>query len=171
MSIKDRLQKLKAQTVERPHRLEADVAARYTFAKKYCKNKKVLDIGCGFGLGTSIVGEVATNILGIDYSVEAIKNAKKNKLKNVDFKTLDALKLSKITKKFDVILSFEIIEHLTFSQAQTFIRDMHKLLNKNGILLLTTPNGLLTKFFLGRPHNPYHIKEYKPGELESMLSF
>jgi len=170
MSIKDKLQKLKAQTVERPHRLEADVASRYNFAKKYCRDKKVLDVGCGFGLGTNIVGEVSRYVLGIDYSNEAIKNARKNKLKNVEFKTLDATKLAKIRERFDVILSFEIIEHLTPAQAQVFVRDMYSLLNKNGTLLLTTPNGLLTEFFFGSPHNPYHIKEYKPEELKDMLS-
>lgn len=170
MSIKDKLEKLRAETMERPYRLEADVEARYNLARKYCKNKKVLDIGCGFGLGTNIVANVSKYVLGIDYSETAIQNAKKTKLRNVEFKILDATKLSKLKNKFDVILSFEIIEHLTFDKAQVFIGDMYNLLNKDGILLLTTPNGLLTNFFLGRPHNPYHIKEYKPEELSKMLS-
>lgn len=174
MSISQRLNQIFASTIERPTILEADAAARYSFAKKYCKNKTVLDLGCGVGIGTAFIAENgAKKVLGVDYSESAIKIAgasqqfKKNK--NISFMVGNGLELEKIHKKFDVIIAFEIVEHLPVNLVDEFLKQLHRKLNPNGVLLLSTPNELHTKYFLGKPHNPFHIKEYKLEEITQYI--
>lgn len=174
MKFKYKLNKIVSSTIERPTILEADALVRYNFAKKFCKQKKVLDIGCGVGVGSAYIASHGSNeILGIDYSKSAIRNAKDNpnfkKLDNLKFSVNNALSLNLIKRKFDVILAFEIIEHLPVSQAHLFLKQIHARLNKGGILILSTPNELHTVYFLGKPYNPFHIKEYRAEEITHLL--
>jgi 2-polyprenyl-3-methyl-5-hydroxy-6-metoxy-1,4-benzoquinol methylase len=158
-------------TAERPWYLDADVLARYRFASFYCRGKEILDIGTGLGLGAHyLAGKGAKKVLGLDYSLSTIKLiSSKNKSKNVSFLHLDSRRLNKIKNKFDVVVAFEILEHLPLNDVQEFIESISKILKKSGILLLSTPNGLQTKYILGKPYNPYHIKEYKGTEIYKFL--
>ena len=49
----------------------------YKFANDFCKNKKVLDAGCGEGYGSWFLSEDANEVIGIDVSCEAIQHAQK----------------------------------------------------------------------------------------------
>lgn len=168
--FKKKLRLTGSNTIERPHVLEADVIARYTYAQKFCKNKSVLDIGTGFGMGAEfLANHEAKNVMGIDYDEAAILQASQLSSKNLTFKTMNALELEKMKEKFDIILAFEIIEHLPLNRVNDFIKILSQHLNDSGILLITTPNGKFTKFFWGKPYNPYHIKEYTQEELMTFV--
>jgi len=158
-------------TAERPIALEDDALARYAFAVPYCKGKKVLDIGTGLGFGAGYIAfSGASCVLGIDYDKDAINYASSNnKSSKVQYKCLNALKLRNIGEKFDVILAFEIIEHLPLGRVKYFIESLHDILESKGILLITTPNGLRKKLIFGELYNPYHVKEYTGFELKKIL--
>lgn len=162
----------KAQTAERPIALQTDALARYSFARKYCKGKTILDVGTGFGMGANLIAKSgATSVLGVDYSKDAIKQASSNNtLKNLRFRSLNAFELNKIDEQFDVVLAFEIIEHLPVTQVAEFITLLYERVKPGGLLLLTTPNGRKSRFLLGRLYNPYHVKEYRDDELNALLS-
>ena len=74
----------------------------------------ILDIGCGGGLLSEPMSRMGANVTGIDASYKNIKiaklHSKKNKLK-INYLCSSPEKL-KITKKFDVILNMEIVEHV-----------------------------------------------------------
>ena len=116
------------------------------------KGKRVLDVGCGTGnFAREIAKKDAKYVLGIDYADEAIKIAKKtNKRKNLKFKKLDVIKLD---EKFDIIVSIGTIEHM--DNPIKIIKKLKSCLNKNGKIILTTPNWtnprgyvLMTLYFL-----------------------
>ncbi len=158
------------KTAERPQEFVADAQARYFFAKIYCRGKSVLDVGCGLGYGARYLRDNgAKNVLGIDYSKESIEIAQSLKRGGLDFKVHDALRLGTFKRKFDVVCAFEILEHLPVQGAQSFIDSIYDILNRNGILLLSTPNGLKTELFFGRPYNAYHVKEYGGYEVSRLL--
>lgn len=158
-------------TAERPTMLAADALARYYFAKKHCVGKSVLDLGTGFGLGANyLANHGAKEVVGVDYNKEVIREASRLKHKNVSFKALDVLEIDSLQRKFDVVLAFEIIEHLPVSHVGEFVAAMAGCLSPGGILLLTTPNKKNSRSFLGRPYNPYHVKEYTPKELKIIFS-
>ena len=94
--------------VERQH------LSRYQFALQYVDGKKVLDAGCGTGYGVDIIASKASEAIGVDMSEEAVNYARQNcKRENVKFCVGDATHLDFLKdKEFDVVLSFEAIEHV-----------------------------------------------------------
>lgn len=84
---------------------------RYLYAMKFCEGKKVLDVGCGCGLGTYMYSLVAKEVTGIDYKDEAFAYAKRYPhgcdasfvLKDVEKDLLPAA---------EVVVALEVIEHL-----------------------------------------------------------
>lgn len=170
-SFINRISNISIFSAERPTSLEADALARYYFARKYCRGRKILDIGTGLGLGARYLSENgALEVLGIDNSIKTIRfNKTYNDSKTVRFKHLDAVDIWKIKEKYDVVIAFEVIEHLPVERVGKFVMSLPKVLKKNGILLLSTPNGSKTDFLFGRPYNPYHVKEYTEGEIERLL--
>jgi 2-polyprenyl-3-methyl-5-hydroxy-6-metoxy-1,4-benzoquinol methylase len=99
------------------------------------ENHEILEIGSGLGYLTYSLKQAGFNITGIDISNEAVSNASK-KYGNY-YKVLDVLKNSE-DKKYDVIIATELIEHL--KDINLFFDSIYKILNKNGKIIITTPN-------------------------------
>jgi 2-polyprenyl-6-hydroxyphenyl methylase/3-demethylubiquinone-9 3-methyltransferase len=105
----------------------------------------ILDIGCGGGLLSEPMSKMGANVTGIDASDKNIKIAKlhsKNKLK-IKYLCSSPEKL-KITKKFDVILNMEIVEHV--EDIDFFLKSCSKLLKKNGLMFVATINKTLKSY-------------------------
>ena len=107
---------------------------------------KILDIGCGGGLLSEPMSRMGANVTGIDASDKNIKiaklHSKKNKLK-INYLCSSPEKL-KITKKFDVILNMEIVEHV--ENIDFFLKSCSKLLKKNGLMFVATINKTLKSY-------------------------
>ena len=107
---------------------------------------KILDIGCGGGLLSEPMSRMGANVTGIDASDKNIKiaklHSKKNKLK-INYYCSSPEKL-KITKKFDVILNMEIVEHV--EDIDFFLKSCSKLLKKNGLMFVATINKTLKSY-------------------------
>jgi SAM-dependent methyltransferase len=103
------------------------------------KNKKVLEIGCSSGELAEIYCQHSKSYIGIDISDRAIDEAKKKKLFNADFKCLDCHDLPFDNGRFDCIIVNSILHHLNLELA---LREMHRVLNIQGILILREPLGI-----------------------------
>ncbi|HEY9169190.1 MAG TPA: class I SAM-dependent methyltransferase [Lutibacter sp.] len=104
--------------------------------KKEFKDPTVLDLGCGEGRLTAFIGEFGF-VEGIELSQNAVERA--NKLyPHVNYLQGDVLTHNFGEKKFDVVISQEVIEHI--EEIEQYIDVCHKVLNKGGYLILTTPN-------------------------------
>ena len=106
----------------------------------------ILDIGCGGGLLSEPMSRMGASVTGIDASDKNIKiaklHSKKNKLK-INYLRSSPEKL-KITKKFDVILNMEIVEHV--EDIDFFLKSCSKLLKKNGLMFVATINKTLKSY-------------------------
>jgi GT2 family glycosyltransferase/2-polyprenyl-3-methyl-5-hydroxy-6-metoxy-1,4-benzoquinol methylase len=142
--------------------------AKYKFASLVCKNKGVLEIGCGSGYGTKYIAESgAQKVTAYDIDSKAIDFANKNfSHSNIVFAQGDAETLI-LNKKYDVILSFEVIEHL--NHPEKLLQTVSKSLKKGGVFILSTPNKSYSIMDGDKPSNPYHIYEYYPSELKKLL--
>ena len=151
------------------------------------KNKKyplsginVLDIGCGGGLLSEPMCRLGANVTAIDASNKniAIANlhAKKNNLK-INYICSSPEKL-KATKKFDVILNMEIVEHV--EDVDFFLKSCANLLKKNGLMFVATINKTLKSYIFAIVGAEYVLrwlpigtheweKFVKPEELKSIL--
>ncbi len=93
--------------------------------------ESLLEFGCGEGMFLEkILGSVECS--GIDINLEAIKICEKKAI-NIERKPFES-----IDKKFDMIVSFEVFEHL--ANIGDMISNLTRLLNKNGLLLVAVPN-------------------------------
>jgi 2-polyprenyl-6-hydroxyphenyl methylase/3-demethylubiquinone-9 3-methyltransferase len=98
------------------------------------------------------------DVVGIDASKENIEvakfHAKKNKLKiNYICASPEILKMQ---KKFDVILSMEIIEHV--EDINFFIKKSSELLKKNGLMFIATLNKTLKSYIFAIVGAEYILK-------------
>jgi len=144
---------------------------RYLWAAKFSKNKKVLDIACGTGYGMNILTTKgkAKKIIGGDNSQEALKIAKqKYSAFNTIFVNVDANKKLPFKKNyFDLVVSFETIEHL--KNYSLFISEIKRILKPKGIFLISTPHKRFHTPLGRKPANYFHTKEWYPQELYNFL--
>ena len=100
------------------------------------KSKNILDVGCGTGFFAYNAAKKGANVLGIDFSEEAIEIAKSQySHRNLDFKMID---IDKITEKFDVIVSNGTLEHL--DDPLKTLQLFKKHLNPKGCIIISSPN-------------------------------
>jgi 2-polyprenyl-6-hydroxyphenyl methylase/3-demethylubiquinone-9 3-methyltransferase len=115
-------------------------------SNKPLKTINILDVGCGGGLLSEPMSRLGANVVGIDASKKNIEvakfHAKKNKLK-INY-ICASPEILKIQKKFDVILSMEIIEHV--EDINFFIKKSSELLKKNGLMFIATLNKTLKSY-------------------------
>src|SRR5215471_21461259 len=50
--------------------------ARYTFAARLARGKRVLDAGCGAGYGSASLAECAHSVIGVDVAADAVDYAR-----------------------------------------------------------------------------------------------
>jgi len=100
------------------------------------KGKTVLDVGCGTGLFAYSAAKKGANVLGIDFSSEAIQIAESQYIhKNLKFQSID---VNEIKEKFDVIVSNGTLEHM--DDPLKTLKLFKKHLTKNGCIITTSPN-------------------------------
>ena len=114
---------------------------------KKVKKLKILDIGCGGGLVSESLSKLGAVVTGIDFVENNIKVAKQHSADlglKIDYKVADIEKI-KLKKNFDVIVAFEVLEHL--NDWEKFLNKIKNNLNKNGILIISTINrNILSKY-------------------------
>jgi 2-polyprenyl-3-methyl-5-hydroxy-6-metoxy-1,4-benzoquinol methylase len=126
----------------------------YLFASKYIKdNYSVLDVGCGWGWFKSYIPN--TNYLGIEFSQKSIEKCREN---NIDVTSTLIQDMAKSNKKFDTVVSFQVLEHI--EDPIGFIESMIKVTNENGLIIISVPNvdsymSIVENNYLNLP--PHHI--------------
>jgi 2-polyprenyl-3-methyl-5-hydroxy-6-metoxy-1,4-benzoquinol methylase len=142
---------------------ESRALAAYRYAATLAAGKRVVDAGCGEGFGTQILADVATAVVGLDYSAAAIAVCRHTWRKpHLRFEQADLTQPLTIADTFDLVINFQVLEHMRDELA--FLQNLKALLAPSGQLLLTTPNRL--KSF---SENPYHLREYTAPELRRLL--
>lgn len=143
------------------------------------KNKVVLDLGCGDGFISELILKNGNEVVGIEVSEFAIKKATEKGIKVYDC-DLSSDWNNLIEKKFDVVLSGEIIEHIF--DTDKFLKNIHSVLKEDGVLILSTPNlaALGRRIFLlfginplieltARKYESGHIRYFTLGSLKKLL--
>lgn len=98
----------------------------------------IIDLGCGAGWFTSIVGHFGPT-LGVDLSPKAVEAARL-RYPHVRFEAAD-LSVWHTDERFDVVTSQEVLEHFTDEHQLRHFELIERLLVPGGHLILTTPNA------------------------------
>lgn len=139
---------------------------RYISLASLVKNKKILDIACGSGYGSDLLSSSgAKRVYGVDVSKEAIEYCRNEyKRSNLFFLEGDASKIPLGDDSVDVVISFETIEHISHEKQLEFLSEIKRVLRKNGILVISTPNPRYSN-----KDNHFHIGELSKKNFYSIL--
>jgi 2-polyprenyl-3-methyl-5-hydroxy-6-metoxy-1,4-benzoquinol methylase len=143
---------------------------RYAWACQFVRRgDRVLDIACGMGYGSYLVrrNTEAGLVLGADNSATSIRYAKVSfRTRGVGFRQFDAESLRALREaRFDVVLSFETLEHLR--EPEAFLQDVWRLLRPCGRVIVSVPNDWSDE--TGKDPNPYHFQVYTLEALERQI--
>jgi SAM-dependent methyltransferase len=148
----------------------ADHVARYAFARGYAKGRRILDAGTGPGYGAAMLRAAgASRVVAVDVDHQVIAKARqRHGERGIELLGDDCEELANAAGPFDLICSFENIEHLR--QPERFLAAAARLLTSEGMLIVSTPDRAVTGPFVdGRPANPHHVHEWYRKEFLEML--
>lgn len=121
----------------------------YQFISNFCKDKTVLDVGCGLGKGLNILKKKARKVHGQEID-------SKLKINGVFIKDIAEFSAN----SYDVVVAIDVIEHVV--EDIEFLGHLLRVSRK--IVFISTPNWYVT------PHtNLYHIREYSPFEFARLI--
>lgn len=138
------------------------IAHRYFFASQYIKDKDVLEIGCGAGLGLPVLKRYAKNAVGGEYSAENIELLKKAGNDICPLLRLDAHKLPFGESSFDCVVAMAMVYYLDLP---AFVAEVKRVLKPGGVLFFDSSNKDMPGFW----PSPYIRRYYSVPELADLL--
>lgn len=143
---------------------------RYARALPYVRDRRVVEIGAGIGWGASLLAPYASAYVAVDNSAHAReRHVALFPDSGVDYRAGISFDLVAAGVTGDVIIAFELIEHLRPSQTAALFRDMRALLPGGGVILLTSefPDDPIEAAHIAA-RNPFHPRVYTKAELTSL---
>lgn len=142
--------------------------------KKFENKAEILDVGCGWGLALQFFKKKGYDCYGFDPAKEAVEYGCKKglKIKHAGLKSLDVFD----GKKFDIISLFNVLEHM--SDPAEVIKQIKKIIKKNGILVIDVPNEFNEFQLSGRDTHklndwwiapPNHLNYFSRDSLVNLL--
>ena len=143
---------------------------RYNFASNYVKSDMILlDVASGTGYGSNLLKskEKSISIVGVEIDKNACEYAnhtygEKNNIKYLEGSILE---LPFEDNHFDIVTSFETIEHVEDDRGQ--IKEVLRVLKPNGLYIVSTPNAWSDHLF-GK--TKYHVRDYNYEQITNLLS-
>lgn len=137
--------------------------------EKFRKNNTILDVGCGSGYFLDVAKKKGWKVYGTEFSDHQVDKCSK---KRITMKQGEISADMFENEYFDIITSFEVLEHTNNPQQQ--IRQINKLLRPGGALYLTTPNfNALYRLRLKGKYNiinyPEHLSYFTKKTLHHLL--
>lgn len=150
--------------------LAAEHLARYWLLREACRGKRVLDVACGEGYGSSLLRTWgATEVVGVDLSRDAIENAKMRfGAPGISYRIGDACNLHTVlkdTEQFDLVACFETMEHVP--NVPGLLRGIRERLAPGGSIVISCPNDL--EVLDGQP-NEFHLRTYTFQEFQTVTT-
>lgn len=124
------------------------------------KNKRVLDLGCGFGTFTRLIYDAgASKVTGIDASNRMIELAKENKCeRDISFEVIPLEEMDFPEDAFDIVVSNLVLHYI--EDISSLFCKIHKVLSKDGYLIFSTEHPTSTASY-----NLGWYTDEKTGEL------
>lgn len=128
---------------------------------------QILELGSGTGYGTAEIadrlaerfGEAYRGVLGVD-RVAPLAAGRESR---AQFLRADLNAMPLLGNNFDLVFSFQVIEHLR--DPALYLTALAGHLKTGGTALVSTPNAAFSD-----GENPFHVREYESEELHELLS-
>jgi len=144
--------------------------ARYHFASRLARSKRVLDAGCGAGYGSALLAQDALEVFGVDLKSEAVAYARAHYSEpNLFFAQGSCAALPLASASLDLVVAFEVIEHI--AEWRDFLAEARRVLRPSGQFVVSTPNKDYYTASRGASGlNPYHVHEFTYEEFLQELT-
>ncbi len=141
---------------------------RYAFARRFAANKHVLDAACGEGYGSALLADVAAEVTGVDIDADSVAHARARYAERprLRYESMDATTLTFPDRAFDLVVSFETLEHL--AAQEQLIAGFSRVLADDGLLLISSPDKRTYSELAGF-RNEFHVRELYREELLALL--
>ena len=125
-------------------------------------DKKILEIGCGNGIGTQMISEFfePAELIATDLDEQLVKIAmNKNKGSNVVIEAGNAADLEFPDNEFDAVIGLSVIHHIP--NWKDCVNELYRVIKPNGLLILKelsietfeSPFGRLARQFVSHPYD------------------
>jgi len=101
---------------------------------------RILDLGCGPGHESMRLESLGAKVVGIDFSCECVKVAKK-RCPQCRFEVMNFFRLDNRLGKFDAVFACASLIHVTENLLETVLRNVADLITKKGHLLAIIQDG------------------------------
>lgn len=142
---------------------QARLCQRYGLARQHAAGRRVLEAGCGSGLGLGYVAETAAWLVAGDYTEAVLAPARNHYGSAALLTCFDAQHIPFGDGTFDLILCFGTIYF--FARPELFLADCRRVLDHNGLLLIGSENNAWPHFV----PSPLSVHYYAASELHAML--
>jgi SAM-dependent methyltransferase len=166
----------------------------YTFVRDYCRRQtasagrrrpRIVDLGCGSGVGANVLSQAASFVWGVDKNALSIQFAREafsreavgdDRDCEVRFDVSDLVAADAAGETFDVVVAIEILEHVADVQRLLAAikrfghgaeaRDSGRWTTE---FFLSSPNRNHPNFGQKQPWNKFHVREWRAQELKALL--
>ncbi len=137
--------------------------AAYRKALEYVEGRRVLEIGCGEGIGASVLAQKAASVVALDYSEQALKVAREScGTGQIEFRSMKVPPISFADREFDAVVCFQMIEHL--ERPEELVAEIRRVARDDAPALIATLNKEEAP-----SDNPYHLHEFTAEEFLDLL--
>lgn len=142
----------------------------YRLVREYARTSdRVLEVGFGEGYGSELIPDSIGEYHGIEVSRDAVEHASaRYGGAGRSFHHYDGRTFPFDDDSFDLVISFQVIEHVVDQQA--YLTEIRRTCRDGGKVLIVTPNRNHRLDGGERPWNRYHVVEFSPSELRSLLT-
>lgn len=120
--------------------------------------RSLLDVGCGDGRLINLVRPIVLQVCGVDLSEQALSFARAFN-PDIEFRCAD---IANLTGTYALVTLIEVLEHIPDEQVERFVRNVARLTEENGRLMVTVPT-------VNVPLNEKHYRHYDLDLLEATL--
>ncbi len=137
----------------------------YEWIARRCAGLRVVDMACGEGYGTAVLARRAPWVTGVDANPEAHEHAR-IKYSQPGVRFMRDL-VDRYAEECDAVVFLQTIEHVEDPEA--VLGHLRGMLRPGGTAYVSTPNVLtLAPAGEERSGNPWHVREYRHGELREL---
>ena len=106
------------------------------------RNTRILDLGCGNGTLLHFLKEAGyRNVVGVDSCSEQILQAKESGVTEARHGDVFNFVNSASSESYDVVIAFDVIEHLTKPELFKLADGIHRILSRSGLWIIHVPNA------------------------------